>query len=139
MSINKSGIGAAELEPAAGKLLLSKFREFLDQRVFPPHDFAKVETHFRRVDAPDSRVVGQVQDFGGVEQGFCRHATAQNTKSADLLAAFDNDSLKACISSGPRRRVTGAAAANNREVKFEVSSPFSHDFRMSRLAGAGKT
>src|SRR5215471_2546338 len=138
MGINEPGMRAEELELAAGELLLSKIREFLDQSILPPHDLAKVETHIRRVDAPGSGVVGQVQDFSSVKQGLRWHATAQDTEAADLLAPFDYDGFDAFGCGGSRRGVPGAAAADNRKVEMELILRPSHEFKMGRLGGAGK-
>ena len=139
MRIHKPGMGAEELELAAGELLLSKIREFLDERVFPPHDLATVETHIRCVNAPGSGVAGQVQDFGSVQQCLRRHATAQDTEAADLLTTFDDDGFEAVGRGGSRRCVTGAATADNGEVEIKCGRFTLHCGRMSEQAQAGKS
>ena len=130
MGINKSGMGTEELEIAAGKLLLPKVREFFEQGVFPPHDLAKLETHIRRVNTPGSGMGGQVKDFGSVKQRLRWHAAPQDTKAADLHAAFDNDGLEAFGGGGSSGRVAGAAAADDCEVEVEPFLRFSHEFMM---------
>jgi len=138
VGVSKAGSCAEECEFAAGELLPAKISKFLDERVLPAHDLAKVETYLRRVDAPGSRMAGQVHDFGGVKQGFRWHATAQDTEAAHLLGAFNDDGFEALGRGGSRGRVTATAAADNRQVEVKWGRCTAHKGRMSEQAEAGK-
>jgi hypothetical protein len=60
-----------------------------------------------------------MHDFGGVKQRLRGHAPAQDAQSADFLAAFDDGGFQTRARRRPRRRVTGAAAAENDHVIIE--------------------
>ena len=88
MRVGKAGEGAQKLELAIGELLPAVVGKVLHQGILTRHDLGEVEADVLRADAPGFRVAGQVQDLGRVEQGFGRHAAAQDAKAADFLAAL---------------------------------------------------
>ena len=123
MRIQKSGIGADEFEFSAVELLHAVIRKILDERIFPRHDFFEIEADFSGADAPRFGVAGEVHDFGGVKQRLRRHAAAQDAQPADFFAAFDDDGFQSRARRRPRRRVTGAAAAENGHVEIKLFMP----------------
>ncbi len=87
-----------------------------DERIFSRHDLLEIEADLSGADAPRFGMAGQVHHFRGVKQRLRGHAAAQDAQSADFLAAFDDDGFQTRARRRPRRRVTGAAAAENRHV-----------------------
>ena len=119
MRVQIPGIGADEFESLAVKLPDAEISEVLYLRIFPRHDFREIEINFPGAHAPRLRVFGEVLDFSGVEQRLRRHAAAQDAQSADFLAAFDDDGFQSRARRRPRRRVTPAAAADDRHVEIK--------------------
>ena len=117
--IQKSCVGADEFEFSGVELLDAKIGKILDQRIFPRHHLFEIKADFSSADAPRFRMFGQMLHFRCVKQGFGRHAAAQDAKSADLLAAFDDDRFQPCARCRPRRRIAAAAAADDGHVEIK--------------------
>ena len=96
-----------------------KSAKSFDQRIFPRHDFGEVKGNFSGAHAPRCRVFGEMFHFRRVEQRLRRHAAAQDAQPADFRAAFDDDGFQARAGRRSRRRVTAAAAADDRHVKIK--------------------
>src|SRR5689334_23313933 len=127
VSVGKARVGADEFESAAAQLLSPMIGEFLDETVLARHDRAPVKLDFARLHSPDAAVLGEMADFGGVEQRLGRHATAQDAESAHLFAAFNDGGFQSCVRGRARRRITAAAAADHSDIKIE----FTHYIKMS--------
>ena len=138
VGVGESSMSAEEGEFAFGELLFPKISEFLDKRVFSRHDFGKIETEFALVNAPNLGLTGQMHDFGSVEQSFRRHTAAQNAEAADVLPAFNHDGFDASGTGRASGGVTGAAAADNSEVKIKMARCLAHVLSMGDGGRAGK-
>ncbi len=117
--IEKACRGADELEFATGQLLAAIIRKLFDERVLARHHLRKVEPHIFRPDTPRRGMAGAVQDFSGIQQRLRRHATAQDAQPAHFRPAFDHDCSQTGARHRPRRRVTGAATAENGDIVVE--------------------
>src|SRR5207237_1780827 len=78
----------------------------------------KIKTYLAWMNTPRFGVAGQMHDFGGIKEGFGGHATAQDAQAADIVATFDNHGLKPGGGGGAGSGVTGAAAADDCQVKL---------------------
>ena len=138
MRIEKFCVGADEFEFSGIQLLRAAIGKIFYLRIFPRHDFGKIKRHFARAHAPRFRVFGEMLHFGGIEQGFCRHATAQDAQSADFFAAFNDNGFQSGACRRPRRRVTAAAAADDGHVEIKLPAfPF-HNDSMGKRGGSYK-
>ena len=117
--VGETGVGADEFESAFGELLGAVIGETFDERIFTGHDLVEIERDFLGMDAPDLGVLGDLFDFGGVEEGLGGHATAKDAEAADLLSAFDDDGAKAGVGGGAGGGVTSAAAADDGDVEVK--------------------
>ena len=106
------------------KLLIAVIGKFLDQPIFPRHDFGEVEPGLLRPDAPSGGVLGQVHDFSRVEQRFGRHTATQDAEPAHFLASLDHHRAQSGASGRPRRRIAPAPPAEDRHLEIELS--FAH-------------
>ncbi len=122
----------------ASELLAAVVGEVLDEGVLAGHHLGEVEADIVGADAPRFWVAGQVQDLGGVEEGFGGHAAAQDAKPADFLAALNDDGFQALGHGGPRGRIPAAAAADDGEVEIKAAPGYVHGGRMREESRAGK-
>jgi hypothetical protein len=117
--VQKLCVGTDEFEPLAVELLDAEIGEVFYLRIFPRHDIRKVEGNFSGADAPRFRVLGEMFHLRRIEKRLRRHAAAQDAKSADFPAAFDDGGFQSGSRRRPRRRVTAAAAADDCHVKIK--------------------
>ena len=124
--IEKFRVGSDEFEFAAVELMDAIVGEIFYLRVFARHDFGEIEGNFSGAHAPRFRVFGEMFDFRCVKQSLRRHAAAQNTKSADFFAAFDDDSFQSGVCRRSCRCITAAATADDCHVEIKSA----HDRKM---------
>ena len=118
--IHKLGGAADEFEFAASQLLPAIIRKIPDERVLARHHLREIEAYVFGADAPRPGVAGQMPDFGGVKQRLRGHAPAQEAQPADFFPALNDGRFQTCARRCPRRRVTGAAAAENNHVVIKL-------------------
>jgi hypothetical protein len=111
----------SRFEFAAGELSAAVIGKIFDERIFPRHDFFEVKADFFGADAPRFGMAREMHHFGGVKQCLRRHAAAQDAKSADFLAAFDDGGFQTGGRRHPCRRITAAAAADDRHLKIKLA------------------
>jgi len=115
--IDKTRHGAKELKFSRGQLPGAKIGKFLHHRVLARHDFREVKIHLG-ANSPGFGVACQVHDFRRVKQRFRGHATAQDAKSTQFVAALDDDGLKPRGGGTSRSGIATAAAADDRHIKI---------------------
>ena len=113
-------------------MLFAVVGEFTDALRFASHDAGEIETGGLNLQSPGIGKTGEMQDFGGVEQGLARHAAAQDAQPANLVAAFDDNCFQPRTCCRPGRRVTGAAAAYDCHIEIEFRSLAIHTRRMKQ-------
>src|SRR5947208_2147090 len=122
-----------ELELAGRQLMPSILREFLDQLILARHDLAEVKTDLARVNSPNAGASRQVQDITGIEQCLCGHATAQDAKSADIIATFNHCRTQPRVRSGPCCRIAATATPDDGDIEIEMAPALTHSFNNAAL------
>jgi hypothetical protein len=138
MRVNKPRSGPNKLELSAAKLFVPIIGKAFDEQIFACHYLLKIERNIFSANTPRFGVTGEMHDLGGVKQRLGRHATAQNTKTADFFASFDHDGFHARICGCARCGITPAAAADDCQVVIEGSLCLNHRDSMGWLLNAGK-
>ena len=119
--INKTDVGTDELETSALQLPPPVTGEVGNHRVLARHDLGEVEPHFRHLNPPRRGVLGKVLHLGRVKQRLGGHAAAQNAKSADFLAAFDDRSPEAAAGRRTGRRIARTATADHHHIEVRTA------------------
>jgi hypothetical protein len=138
MRVNKSRIGTDELELSVAKLFVAIIGKAFDEQIFARHDLFEIERNILNANTPRFGMAGEMHDLGGVKQRLGRHATAQNTKTADFFASFDHNGFHARICGRAGCAITSAAPADDGQVVIEGLLRLSHPHSMGWLLNAGK-
>ena len=93
--VNETRHCANEFELPGSELPRAAIGEILDHRIFSRHHLREIKIDLG-ANAPRLGMARQVHHFRRVQQGFRRHATAQDAKPAQFLAAFDDNGLETC-------------------------------------------
>lgn len=107
-----------ESEAIAFELIAAVVGEFADDIEFALVEGFHVHRGFRDMEAELFALLGQVEDFGGVDEGFRRHAAAQDAEAAEGFGIIDDGDAIAGFACGAGGGVTTAAATDDEVVEM---------------------
>ncbi len=120
------GVGADEFREGAVEVVLAAAHgidavvcELLNGVDFALVQGLHIDGSAGNVEAEFFGVLGEVEDFGGVDEGFGGHAAAQDAESAELLGSVDDsDAVGDTAGDAGCVEAAGAAADGNKVVGF---------------------
>lgn len=150
--IGKMAKTSVEVERPGFETASPVVSEISDDFPFSFGDGGHVGFRIGDVEAELPPALGEMQDFGGVEQCFGRHAAPEDAEAAEFFRPIDNRDTLTCVGGCSRGSVAGAAAADyekvvfhfhtmktmraRRKIKKTGSSPGSDRSRMLNLSAA---
>ena len=114
--IQEAGGAAVEVEFIGLKLLDPVIRKFADDAPLAGVDGGHVGSGGRDIEPIGGAVPGVMEDVGDEEEGLRWHASAQDTKTAELAGRFDDGDAITLIAKSSRGGIARAATADDDEI-----------------------
>jgi len=111
--------------------------EFGDEAFFAGVEGGEVGPGGRDVEPEEGGALGLVEDLGGVEESFGRHAAAEDAEAAEFGGAVNDGDAVEVLAGGAGGGVTGTAAAEDGKIKMLARGHEGERFAacLSRLGG----
>jgi hypothetical protein len=118
-------------KPTVFKLFLAIVRKFPDHLPLPSLHSGEVGDRFLPGKAKEFPLLSEVEHLGGIDQGFGRHAAAEDAKPAKLAATIDDRYLFAKFMGGSGGGVSRTSSAQNQKIEILKISIHRHLWKWS--------